>query len=317
MHSATRPTEGEALSGPGALLELARDGRHFGYVARYTDVSPGFRSELGFVKRVDIRQIEQEAQYRWRPRNSPLVKYGPTLTTVWNRDRAGRVQDWSVDGQFKIDLVRETKLEVGHARSFELFEEIGFRKQMTTVTFSTDWLKWLGASAVYQRGTDINFDPAPGLVPWLANAREADLELTVRPAARLIIGQTYIDNRLDARPGFSLPAGSPTANAFINRIARWKLNYQFTRRFSLRWILDYAAVRPNRTLVSLERERRLQGDVLLTYLVNPGTSVFVGYSDREENLAIESTSRYTLRRTNALGNTGRQVFVKVSYLLRL
>ena len=70
-------------------------------------------------------------------------------------------------------------------------------------------------------------------------------------------------------------------------------------------------------LVSLEPEKRLQSDVLLTYLVNPGTSLFVGYTDREENLAIESTSRYRLRRTNSLGHTGRQFFVKLSYLFRL
>ena len=70
MDSATRRLDGETFSGPGGLLELTRDGRQFGYAARYTDLSPGFRSELGFVKRVNIRQIEQEAQYRWRPRHS-------------------------------------------------------------------------------------------------------------------------------------------------------------------------------------------------------------------------------------------------------
>ena len=104
-----QPIDGQPDAGPGALLELTRDGRHFGYLARYTDLSPEFRSQLGYVKRVDIRQIEQEAQYRWRPKHSPVVKFGPTVSTLWNRDRAGRVQDWSFNGQFKVDLIRETK----------------------------------------------------------------------------------------------------------------------------------------------------------------------------------------------------------------
>jgi hypothetical protein len=317
MRSATRPADGEIAAGTGSVLELTRDGRHFGYAARYTDLSPEFRSELGYVKRVDIRQLEQEAQYRWRPRDRAVVKYGPTIKTVWNRDRAGRVQDWSAEGQFKIDFIRETKLELGHEQAFELFEDTGFRKRLTTVTFSTEWLNWLAGSAAYRQGTVINFDPAPGLLPSLGDAREIDLTLALRPSARLVIEQTFIDNRLDARPDFALPAGSASRNAFVNRIARWKLNYQFTRPLSLRWILDYATVAPNASLVSLEREKRLQGDLLLTYLVHPGTSVYVGYTDRQENLAIESTTNPTLRRTESILNTGRQFFVKMSYLFRL
>ena len=317
MHGTTRPINGQSITGPGALLELAHDGRHFGYVARYTDLGPGFRSQLGFVKRVDIRQIEQEAQYRWRPRDSPVVKYGPTLSTVWNRDRAGRVQDWRIDSRFKIDFIRETKLEIGHEQAFELFEEIGFRRQMTTLTLRTEWLNWLAGSATYTQGTAINFDPAPGLAPSLADAREVDLTLALRPSARLALEQTYIDNRLDARPGLTLPAGSLSRNAFVNGIARWKLNYQFSRPLSLRWILDYATVLPNVTLVSLEREKRLQGDLLFTYLLNPGTAVYVGYTDRRENLTIDSGQISTVRRTDSVLNTGRQFFVKLSYLFRL
>jgi hypothetical protein len=317
MQSATRPTDGETSTGAGSVLELTRDGRHFGYAARYTDLGPEFRSQLGYVKRVDIRQLEQEAQYRWRPRDSPVLKYGPTITTVWNRDRAGRVQDWNVEGQFKIDFIRETKLEVGHEQAFELFEETGFRKRMTTLTFSTEWLKWLAASAAYQQGTVINYDPPPGLVPTLGDGREIDLTLALRPSARLVLEQTYIDNRLDARADFALPAESASRNAFVNRIARWKLNYQFTRPLSLRWILDYATVVANERLVSLDREKRLQGDLLLTYLLHPGTSLYVGYTDRQENLAIESTRVPTLRRTESVLNTGRQFFVKMSYLFRL
>ena len=190
--------------------------------------------------------------------------------------------------------------------------------EMTTVTASTAWLKWLGAKAAYEQGIDVNFDPAPGLLPFLANARRAEFGITLRPSARLMIDQTAIDNRLDLGSGFSPAAADSSPNAFVNRIFRTKINYQFTRPLSLRWIVDYATVRPNESLVSLERETRLQNDVLLTYLVNPGTSLFIGYTDRDENLFIENGGRVAaLRRTNALANTGRQFFVKLSYLFRL
>ena len=95
----------------------------------------------------------------------------PTVSALWNRNREGQTQDWSVEGQFKIDFVRETKAELGHQQAFELFEGTGFREQMTTLTLSTEWYKWLAGSATYQQGTAISFDPAPGLLPSLGNAR--------------------------------------------------------------------------------------------------------------------------------------------------
>ena len=40
---------------------------------------------------------------------------------------------------------------------------------------------------------------------------------------------------------------------------------------------------PNTALVDLERERRFNADVLFTYMVNPWTAVYVGYTDAYEN----------------------------------
>jgi len=74
---------------------------------------------------------------------------------------------------------------------------------------------------------------------------------------------------------------------------------------------------PNRSFVKLEREQRLTGDVLATYLLNPGTALYVGYTDRRENLALEPTTPPILRRTDSPGLVaGRQVFLKASYLIR-
>ena len=104
---------------------------------------------------------------------------------------------------------------------------------------------------------------------------------------------------------------------FSNTIERSTVNYQFTRALSLRAIIDYNAVLPNTGLVSLERTKRLTGDVLVTYLLNPGTAVYVGYTDRFENLIIDRTVPPSLRRTiSPLNGVGRQLFVKASYLFR-
>jgi hypothetical protein len=151
----------------------------------------------------------------------------------------------------------------------------------------------------------------------LARATEAELQLTLRPTPRFRFDQAYIYSRLTTGNNPGLPGGASGANVFENPILRWKLNYQFTRALSLRAIVDYEAVLPNPSLVDLEKEKRFAADVLLTYLVNPGTAVHVGYTDNYENLYLPPTSGAGLRRVNSpFHSTGRQFFFKVSYLWR-
>ena len=104
---------------------------------------------------------------------------------------------------------------------------------------------------------------------------------------------------------------------FNNHIVRSKVNYQFSREFSLRFIMDYNSVLPNRSLVYLEKEKRVGLDLLFTYMLNPGTALYAGYTDLYENYRLNPMMSPALdRTTNPDLNTGRQVFVKLSYLFR-
>jgi hypothetical protein len=110
----------------------------------------------------------------------------------------------------------------------------------------------------------------------------------------------------------SLSTRDTGSTIFTNHILRSRVTYQFTRILSLRAIVDYERVRPDTTLVDLDDEQQLTGDVLVTWLLNPGTAVYVGYTDRYERFdpfdALSGRER--------LRSTGRQVFVKASYLFR-
>jgi hypothetical protein len=62
-------------------------------------------------------------------------------------------------------------------------------------------------------------------------------------------------------------------------------------------------------------------DFLITYLVHPGTALYVGYNSNLQNLdpslALESNPFVGgVRRSGRLINDGRLFFVKVSYLFR-
>jgi hypothetical protein len=76
-------------------------------------------------------------------------------------------------------------------------------------------------------------------------------------------------------------------------------------------------VLPNPALADLERQKRVTGDVLLTYLIHPGTAFYVGYTDRLENMALIPGAPPTAGRIGFPSTTtGRQFFAKVSYLFR-
>ncbi|HEV8304910.1 MAG TPA: DUF5916 domain-containing protein [Gemmatimonadales bacterium] len=295
--------------GGGALLDIGRDGRYFDYSATFLALDPGFNARaLGFVERTGIRQTEHKWKYRFRPRGSAVMNYGPEVKVsyVWAPD--GRQLDREVAAKFQVELVGQTELQVERTELFERFEDAPFRPYKTEASFSTEWLKWLAIDATYAWGGDVNHDPADGLSPFLGRAAEAELQLTVRPTPGLRVDQTAIESRLDTRAG---------ARVFTERQFRTKINYQFNRFLSLRAIVDYKAEFGDTTLAEIEDKRKWGADLLLTYLVNPGTAFYVGYTDRYENLAIAPGPPPSLFRSRSPDlSVGRQVFVKLSYLWR-
>jgi hypothetical protein len=65
--SDTRTDEGEHLAGPAYTARLERSGRGLDYTLTYNDFSSGFQTDLGFVQRVDLREIRKFLVYRFWP----------------------------------------------------------------------------------------------------------------------------------------------------------------------------------------------------------------------------------------------------------
>ncbi len=316
MHSRTLQLDNTRLSGSGYWTELSHTGRHALYASRYLDYSPGFRTDLGFVPRVDIRKMEHFFEYYWKPKNSRVLLFGPDITTSVNWNHKGEVQDWVVDASFGANITGPSGMGCRHVNAYELFQGIGFRHRMTDCGAELQWVKWLELTLDYGWGTAVNYYPGPGLVPFVGDSSTAKAGFELRPSPRLLFEESYLYTRLGTQAGESLPQ-SPTSSIFNNHILRTKVNYQFTRALSLRTIVDYNAVLANHELVALEPTKRITGDVLLTYLLHPGTAVYVGYTDTYENLHLLSGALPSTLRTGGPDvSTGRQFFVKISYLFR-
>jgi hypothetical protein len=314
--SRTAALDGVAATGSALQAAVTRSGRTFEYAARYRDIDPGFRAPLGFVQRVDMRELEQNVDYNWRPARGPVVRFGPDLVAraIWNHD--GRLEDWLVSPDFNVEMKGQTFAGVDYRESFERFEGLEFRKRSVEPSVTTSWLRWLSISGSYTWGSEINYFPAAGLEPFLGRARQASLGVTLRPLPPLRLDATYLFSGLAVRSERPIVGEAPGSRIFSNHILRSRVNYQFTRALSMRTIVDYGAVLPNAALVDLTQDKRFTADVLFTYLLNPGTALYVGYTDRYENLRIDPLEGGLTRVSSPFQSVGRQVFVKASYLLR-
>jgi hypothetical protein len=306
---------GASRSGPAFSLLFDRTGRNWGAFLNYEDISADFSAPLGFVPRVDVRRLFPFFRYTWFPENSVVVSIRPEVSGGLRWDHAGTLNDWEAGGQLQIEMKGQSEIEIEYRELMERFAGVDFRKHRVSASASTAWLKWLETSAGLEAGREINFFPAAGRAPFLADGTQAELSLTLKPLPQFRLDQTYLFTRLAARDDL---AGASAGGVIVdNHIWRSRASYQFSRRLSLRAIVDYASVLPDTALIDLETDKTFSADVLATYLINPWTAVYVGYTDGYANIEIDPDLRDRLRpTTSAFHPTGRQVFVKMSYLLR-
>ena len=314
--SDSRPLNGGSQAGTALSINLDRTGRTWGAFLDYQDIGADFRAPLGFVRRVDTREVHPFVRYAWFPKKTgPLVSVRPELSGSMLWDHAGTLQDWETGSELQFEFKGQTEITVEYNESMERFSGVEFRKRQNSVGFETAWLTWLETSAQVERGDEINYYPAAGLPAFLADSTAAELSLTLKPVARFRVDQTYLFTRLSRRG--AAPAIDGGGVIVDNHIWRSRAAYQFTRGLSVRAILDYSGVLPDAAAIDLEKEKRFSADVLATYLVNPWTAVYVGYSDGYGNVEIDPDFRDRVRPTRSpFHSTSRQVFVKMSYLLR-
>jgi hypothetical protein len=313
--SVSRDLMRRETSGNNYYTQLSHTDRKWQYYTNYTDISPNFQAALGFIPRTDIRQVKSRLGYKWWREKKALVDFGPAVVVLGNWNRQGRAQDWETDLEWNMDFTRLTSFTFSHGEIFELYQNQEFRKRANNLVFNTGWYKWLAVQSTFSQGDAVNYYPASGLAPFLGDSQVANVALTIRPTPRLRLDETYIYSHLRAHSGWDSTGSSPSV--YTNHIARSKVNYQFTRQLSLRAIVDYNGVLPNESLVSLTRTKRMGYDVLLTYLLHPGTALYAGYTDIYQNLLFDPAKPPYLQLSRFPDfNTGRQVFVKLSYLFR-
>ena len=327
--SSTSFGPGNDTLGTAFKADLTYASRHFNQSSTYNDISADFVSVPGFVTRNDIREYRNDTAYYFRPKHGPVVSWGPELSGHWTWDHDGLRLDTDYLPQLNIILKRQTHISF---LPYEEFRErlrnkdfpgietsLDFHEHSSGINASSSPFAQLTVGGFYLWGDAVNFIPQSFTsAPYLARYDQAGAAVNFRPVTNLKIDNTYLFSRLRTR--------ETNANIFNNHIARSQWNLQLNRQLSLRAILQYTATltqndpaNPANTYTYLPTTRNFNADFLVTYLVHPGTAVYVGYNSNLANLDPAlgiDPNFFTVARSNRLINDGRLFFVKVSYLFR-
>ncbi len=329
-------------AGPADKLDLKRDGLHFSYEGIYDDISPGFTTVPGFVNRVDIRDGEQTAAYLFRPKRGWITAWGPAFYNRYTFDHQGTRLDTDYEPYLTIQARGQTVAQfVPYEETRERlrpqdFAALGlsgvtgnqdYHEHRSGGSFQTGYFRKVTLGASYFWGDGVNFVPVASTPPpsLLARLNTGSATLTFRPVKPLKIENTYLIERLRATESEYLFALSQTPGIgkgiFNDHIFRSKWNWQFTPQLSLRLILQYNSLLANTPgnpvypYTYLPTQKEFNTDLLLTYLVHPGTAIYVGYNSDLQNLNVVPGVGLSNTAKGYI-NDSRQFFVKVSYQFR-
>jgi len=309
--------------------QLDGEGRRFTYLLQYQDITPQFQTEVGFVRRADIRRLGTYYHFFFRPEGKHLIFHGPELNVDRTWDHHGTGVEYNINADWAFALHNNTVIapivgiESDTLRPQD-FTGLTFDRKFTQdfggLVFRSSPLRQLTFNTVFFRQGAVDIVVPNGQLPVEGDETTLSQLLTLRPIGRLTIDNTYILDRV---------VHNYLHHAvFNNHIIRSKWNYQFTKELSLRFIAQYNGLLTNPAYSSLATAKNMNFDFLITYLAHPGTAVYIGYNSNLENIdpgfclhvmgstECDPSGAGLLRNNTRLINDGKQIFIKVSYLFR-
>ncbi|MEQ1909304.1 MAG: DUF5916 domain-containing protein, partial [Vicinamibacterales bacterium] len=290
ISSSNRDSTGVDRSGHLIDANFRKEGRGLGYNAFYYETSPNFRTDSGFVRRTDERQVTGNVFYRWWPQNW-IVNLGPRFNYNRNYEFSGKVQDTGVGLGWNTQFSRNIQVNFNTDRDMERYNKVDFHKVRYGMGMGVNTSRRVSFGGFTNWGDQIRYVTNP----YLGRGREANFTLTLRPQTRL---QTELNLTTSRFTNLAT-----NTDEFKIRIYRLLTTYQFTDRLLLRNIIDYN-----------NYDGTLGGNLLVTYRVNSGTALYVGYDDRYRSAEKFNAALYPGDQDYT--RTNRAIFAKLQYLFR-
>jgi hypothetical protein len=251
-----RGTDGVEAVGRMVEVNFRGEGRNLSYFFASYAIDPDFRTDTGFIRRVDQQVLVGNGSYRWWPQHW-VINWGPRISYERNHSFTGTLQDETAGGGVNVQFARNISISGNVERDLERYRDIDFRKTRVGFNGRVDTSRRISFSAFFNTGDEIRFIDDP----YLGKSRGYGVSTTLRPFARLqasvnLDTSRFVDPRSETR-------------VFDVKLLRALTTYQFTDRLLVRNILEHNTF-----------NRMSAANVLVTYRVNAGTVFFLGYDDR-------------------------------------
>lgn len=315
----TEPTfGGRTINGDQRNVRIDRVGRTFNTHFHFVDTDADYRAQLGFQNRYfksDISGAHWRSSLNYYPENSAITSWSPALMAVYQDDQEG-VKVYSELSPSVTWNFATSDISIGVSDVTEVLRPQDFNGLMQTtpynygnvnIGYNNSVLSSLTLDASYRQGDALNLVPKAGFLPSVADTSRIDVSLLWRPIERLRIDNSFVRTDLESKRG---------GKVFTNDILRSSWNYQFTREMSLRFIAQYEDTEagPNTRLVD---DKNMNFDILLRYVLNPWSALYVGYNTNQSNFdIIETEGIREVVNTDELKRDGSQFFVKFSYMFQ-
>ena len=295
-----RDMDGVSRQGQMVDLSYRLNSRHWNsFVALYT-LSPDFRHDVGFVRRVDTKRLYSRLGYNFWP-ESWIVNWGPSIQYGRNHNFANDLDDEDVRLGFTARFARNISFNADVREEMERYRGFRFHKRAVSVGGQVNTSRKLAVGGYYRQGDEVKYQENP----YLGKGGSGSFFAAVRPVSRF---QSELN--LSVSDFIDLRDGADTI--FDVKILRTLSTYQFTDRFLLRNIAEYNTF-----------DRTFGLNWLLTYRVNAGTAFYLGYDDHYRqadqlygDIDGDGFEDQLFPTLTIMQQTNRAIFTKVQYLFR-
>jgi TolB-like protein len=299
-----RDQEGSNKNGYFLDVFMRKNGRNLSYTAATYQLSPDFKTDVGFVRRTDQRFTFGNISYQWWPQNW-LISWGPNARYSRNNSFEGVLEDEQRQVGLNFNFAKNIGANIDVTRELERFADIDFFKTRLNMFVRVNTSQRLSIGGGGNWGDQVYFDWNN---PFLGRDNNVFMFINFRPVSRFqsqinINTSRFTDSMGLFVPGTNKGSANDNGEVFNVKILRAQSTYQFTERLLFRNIAEINTF-----------DETLAFNFLLTYRVNSGTAFYIGYDDRYQQR--EQFHDHEIFPGAGYQQTNRAIFTKLQYLFR-
>lgn len=279
------------FGGDGTWIDYQHISRTWAAFGNYEAYSPGFRSDTGYVPRVDYRNLYGQAQRRWQTDSGWFNTLDVGMRAWRSTDYNWTLTDQTVAGFVNYTGPYQTTVQFNMPRDVIVFQ--GVRYEYPRPNFYAGIKPFNGLNIQLQGRFGGGVDFANGRAA--TQAIQIGPQIDYNPISRMSVRLSYNLDQLSVDGG----------RLYRANLTQVRMLYHLNVRTFVRAILQYTDITRDPSLYTFAidgHSRRLFSQYLFSYKLNPQTVLFAGYSDN----ALATQTADLLRQN-------RTFFVKLGY----